>query len=153
MLPSCFDYIFVHLGQKVRLRAELSPKFWSTLGPNLARTRPEKPGPTYNSGVVLLFSLKVTLEQNASQLHIFIWTRRTFYFFIGTKFIDCYVKKCIIYDLYVGIVTTLCITHKFANISASTLRYSNPFMTKQILSVRIIHFVSFLSELKKVKAQ
>ena len=52
MLPSYFDYIFVHLRQKVRLRPELSPKFLSTLGPNLARTRPEKPGPTYNSRIV-----------------------------------------------------------------------------------------------------
>ena len=49
MLPSYFDYIFVHLRQKARLRSELSPKFFSTLGPNPVRTRPEKPGPTYNS--------------------------------------------------------------------------------------------------------
>ena len=34
MLPSYFDYIFVHLRQKVRLRPALSPKFSSTLGPN-----------------------------------------------------------------------------------------------------------------------
>ena len=34
MLPSYFDYIFVHLRQKVRLRPELSPKFLTTLGPN-----------------------------------------------------------------------------------------------------------------------
>ena len=27
MLPSYFDYIFVHLRQKARLRPELSPKF------------------------------------------------------------------------------------------------------------------------------
>ena len=51
MLPSYFDYSFVHLRQKVRLRPELSPKFSSTLGPNPARTRPEKPGSTYNSDV------------------------------------------------------------------------------------------------------
>ena len=51
MLPNYFDYIFAHLRQKVRLRPELSPKFLSTLGPNPARTRPEKPGPTYNSGL------------------------------------------------------------------------------------------------------
>ena len=51
MLPDYFDYIFVHLRQKVRLRPESSPKFLSTLSPNPARTRtrPEKPGPTYNS--------------------------------------------------------------------------------------------------------
>ena len=50
MLPGYFDYIFVHLKQKIRLRLEFNPKFLSTLGPNPARTRPEKPGPTYNSG-------------------------------------------------------------------------------------------------------
>ena len=49
MLPSYFDYIFVHLKQKVRLRPELSPKFLSILAPNPARTRSEKPGPTHNS--------------------------------------------------------------------------------------------------------
>ena len=42
MLPRYFDYFFVQLRQKARLRPELSPKFLSTL----ARTRPEKPGPT-----------------------------------------------------------------------------------------------------------
>ena len=52
MLPSYFDYIFVHLRQKVRLWPEKSPKFLSPLDPNPTRTRarPEKPGPTYNSG-------------------------------------------------------------------------------------------------------
>ena len=45
MLPSYFDYMFLHLRQKVSLRPKLSPKFLSVLGPN----RPEKPGPTYNS--------------------------------------------------------------------------------------------------------
>ena len=51
ILQSYFDYIFVHRRQKVRFRPELIPKFLSTLGPNPAqtRTRPEKPGPTYNS--------------------------------------------------------------------------------------------------------
>ena len=41
----------MYLRQKARLRPELSPKFLSTSGPNPAwtRTRPEKPGPTYNS--------------------------------------------------------------------------------------------------------
>ena len=34
MLPNYFDYVFVHLRQKLRLRPELSPKFLSTLGPN-----------------------------------------------------------------------------------------------------------------------
>ena len=37
MLRSYFDYIFVHLKQKARLRPELSPKFLSTLGPNPTR--------------------------------------------------------------------------------------------------------------------
>ena len=37
MLPSYFDYIFVLLRQKARLRPELSPKFLLTLGPNPAR--------------------------------------------------------------------------------------------------------------------
>ena len=42
MLPSYFDYIFVHLRQKVRLTPELSPKFLSTLGPNPTRkARPD----------------------------------------------------------------------------------------------------------------
>ena len=42
MLPSYFDYIFVHLKQKERLRPELSPKFLSTLGPNpTRRVRPD----------------------------------------------------------------------------------------------------------------
>ena len=42
MLPSYFDYIFVHLRQKARLRPELSPKSLSTLGPNPTRkARPD----------------------------------------------------------------------------------------------------------------
>ena len=51
MLPSYFDYIFVHLKQKVRLRPEISTKFLLTLCPKPARTqtRPKKPGPTHNS--------------------------------------------------------------------------------------------------------
>ena len=44
LLPRYFDYIFVHLIQNARLRPDLSPKFLSTLGPNPARTRPEKSG-------------------------------------------------------------------------------------------------------------
>ena len=49
MLPSYSHYIFVHLRQKVRLRPKLSPKFSSTLGPNLVRTPPIKPDTTYKS--------------------------------------------------------------------------------------------------------
>ena len=45
MLPSYFDYIFLYLRQKVRLRPELSTNFLSSLGPNTTRARPEKPGP------------------------------------------------------------------------------------------------------------
>ena len=49
MLPSYFDYTFVHLRQKVRLRPELSPNFLSSLGPNPTRkARPDLqlwPGP------------------------------------------------------------------------------------------------------------
>ena len=42
MLPSYFDYIFVHLRQKARLRPERSPKFLSTLGPKPTRkARPD----------------------------------------------------------------------------------------------------------------
>ena len=42
MLPSYFDFIFVHLRQKVRLRPELSPKLLLTLGPNPTRkARPD----------------------------------------------------------------------------------------------------------------
>ena len=62
MLPSYFDYIFVHLRQKVRLRPELSLKFLSTLGANPARTRPEKPGPTYNSDLLYHFSITIQLH-------------------------------------------------------------------------------------------
>ena len=39
--PKYFDYIFVRLRQRVRLRPELSPTFLSTLGPN--PTRKDRP--------------------------------------------------------------------------------------------------------------
>ena len=66
-LPSHFDDIFVHLRQKACLRPELSPKFLSTLGPNPARTRLEKPGPTYNSGTRYIFAenLKIKIKTMA----------------------------------------------------------------------------------------
>ena len=55
LLLSYFDYIFVLLRQKARLRPELSPKFLSTLGPNLARTRPKNPARlTICAGRILL---------------------------------------------------------------------------------------------------
>ena len=43
MLQSYFDSIFVHVRQKVRLRTQLSPKFLSTLSPNLKsqKARPD----------------------------------------------------------------------------------------------------------------
>ena len=37
ILPSYFDYTFVHLRQKASLRLDFSPKFLSTLGPNPTR--------------------------------------------------------------------------------------------------------------------
>ena len=43
ILQSYFNYFFVHLRQKVRLRPELSPKFLSTLGPNPNLTRKARP--------------------------------------------------------------------------------------------------------------
>ena len=51
MFPSYFDYIFVHLRQKARLRPELSPKFLSTLGPNPTR----KARPNLYLGYALCF--------------------------------------------------------------------------------------------------
>ena len=42
MLPSYFDFIFVHLKQIARLRPDLSPKFLSTSGPNpTQKARPD----------------------------------------------------------------------------------------------------------------
>ena len=42
MLPSYFDYIFVLLRQKARLRPEFSPKFLSSLGLNpTPKARPD----------------------------------------------------------------------------------------------------------------
>ena len=44
MLPSYFDYIFVHARQKVRLRPELSSTFLSTKGLNpTQKARPDLP--------------------------------------------------------------------------------------------------------------
>ena len=45
MLPRYFDYIFVHLKQKVRLQPVFSPKFWSTLDSNPARTQTQTKNP------------------------------------------------------------------------------------------------------------
>ena len=55
MLLSYFDYIFVHLRQKARLRPELSPTFLSTLGPNPARIRSEpEPDPKSPARLTIL---------------------------------------------------------------------------------------------------
>ena len=40
MLPSYFNYIFVHLKQKARFKPELSSKFFLTLGPT-QKARPD----------------------------------------------------------------------------------------------------------------
>ena len=66
MLPSYFDYVFVHLKQKARLRPELNLKFLSTLSPNPART--EKPGPTNNSGVYSIRKFLYNIQSNAAYL-------------------------------------------------------------------------------------
>ena len=73
MLPSYIDYSFVHLLQKVRLRPELSPKFWSTLGPNPARTRarPEKPGLTYKPEAAFWHKLLRFSKKNFPNLATF----------------------------------------------------------------------------------
>ena len=66
MLPSYFDYVFVHLKQKARLRPELSPKCLSTLSPNPART--EKSGPTNNSGAYSTRKFLYNIQSNAAYL-------------------------------------------------------------------------------------
>ena len=78
MLPSYFDYIFVHLRQKARLRPELSQKLLSTWGPNPARTwtRPEKPGPTYNSDQMIYPSKPNSERFNLILRHIFVMYQR-----------------------------------------------------------------------------
>ena len=55
MLPSYFDYIFVPLKQKVRLRPEPCPN------PARIQTQPEKLSPTYNSASNIM--LRSVLEQ------------------------------------------------------------------------------------------
>ena len=58
MLPSYFDYIFVHLRQKLHLRPDLSPKFLSTLGPN----------PTQKARSDLQLCFKVTKRFNIKKI-------------------------------------------------------------------------------------
>ena len=43
MLPSYFEYIFVYVRQKARLRPELSPKLLSTLGQTQPKPNPKSP--------------------------------------------------------------------------------------------------------------
>ena len=45
MLPNYFEYIFVHLRNKARLRPELSPKFLSTLAPTRPEPEPDPKSP------------------------------------------------------------------------------------------------------------
>ena len=54
----------MHLRQKARLRPELSPKFCQLW----ARTRPEKPGPTYNSDLRSQFN--VDLKDNSIKFEL-----------------------------------------------------------------------------------
>ena len=68
MLPSYFNYIFVYLRQKVRLRSDLSPKFLSTLGPNPTRkARPDLQLWFYSIFLVntaLFVMLRISSSQN-----------------------------------------------------------------------------------------
>ena len=48
MLPIYFDYIFVHLRQKITSQAQNFCQLKAR-----TRARPEKPGPTYNSDFVI----------------------------------------------------------------------------------------------------
>ena len=72
MLPIYFDYIFVHLRQKVRLRPELSPTFLSTFGLNPARTQPEKPAPAYNSAVECTLVLALCYIKHYKNKQLFV---------------------------------------------------------------------------------
>ena len=61
MLQSYFDYIFVNLRQKARLRPELSPKLLSTWGANPAQTQSQS-GPNLTQKAWLdLQLLKINL--------------------------------------------------------------------------------------------
>ena len=81
MLPSYFNYIFVHLRQKVRVRLELSPKFLPTFGPNSTRirARPEKPGPTYNPGLAQESIRIINISPNSTNL---------------SPYFDCWSEMC-----------------------------------------------------------
>ena len=84
MLPSHFDYIFVHLRQKACLRPKLSLKFLSTLGPNPTfvnfRPEPEKPGPTFNSASATRNdNVELIVKKNISQWRSFCVLEVTFY--------------------------------------------------------------------------
>ena len=61
MLPSYFDYIFVHQKQKARLRPDLSRKFLSTSGLNPTRkARPD---------LQLCFCGSVNVKKKIAQKH------------------------------------------------------------------------------------
>ena len=63
MLPSYFDYIFVHLRQKVRLRPQLSPKFLSTLGPDPPRLTTLEPSTRFQGVNLVLLELFVLVAR------------------------------------------------------------------------------------------
>ena len=93
MLPRYFDYIFVHLRQKARLRPEVSLKFLSTLGPNPARN----PGQTYNS--------------ETDTKHLFLLIYRSC-LLIATKFGSITFLKHEAHILLTALATKICFSSK-----------------------------------------
>ena len=97
MLASYFDYIFLHLRQKARLRPELSPTFCQLL----ARTRPEKFGQTYNSGAIMFdsrclyisFFLHIFISLFYILLHPFLPCIRVKRAFRSNKFLHGFLSK------------------------------------------------------------
>ena len=72
MLPSYFDYIFMLLRQKARLRPELSRNFCQLY----ARSRPEKPGSTYNFAALVHSALNVKLINRFGYAQVQIGNQR-----------------------------------------------------------------------------
>ena len=68
ILQGCFNYIFVHLRQKVRFRPEISPKILSTLGPN----------PTRKARLDFQSVPTGTLDFCHTQVHLDIFNRSNF---------------------------------------------------------------------------
>ena len=68
MLPNYFGYIFMHLRQKVRLRPKISPKLFSTSGPNPVRARceskPDPKSPARLTNLLQFMSKAIFLYQN-----------------------------------------------------------------------------------------